>query len=85
MKVRSQAATSFADYCTGKIWTLDADDPHQIELMIDTDLNIAAFALIDGEVYVLSHNIPVAELRRMVWVCLQCGQVQQVLRGVIHW
>jgi len=49
----------FADYCSGKIWALQASNTgkYQRQLLIESGLNIASFAQgNDGEIYVIHHG-----------------------------
>lgn len=45
----------YADYCSGKVWTVDAGHPEQgAALLMESGLNISAFAEgLDGEIYLL--------------------------------
>lgn len=45
----------YADYCSGKVWTLDAAQPERgATLLMESGLNISSFAEgLDGEIYLL--------------------------------
>ena len=49
----------YADYYGGQIWALDTTSDDDPVLLLDTDLNIAAFGQgRDGAVYVVTHDSP---------------------------
>lgn len=54
---QAQGRYLFADYCTGRIWTLQADGPNgTMEALTDTRFRITSFGVdAAGELYVVSH------------------------------
>jgi glucose/arabinose dehydrogenase len=45
----------FADFCSGRLWAVDADEPSAVSLILDTGLTIASFGQdADGEAYLLT-------------------------------
>lgn len=55
----------YADFCSGRLWALDADRPGAASLVLDTDLTIASFGQdAEGEVYLLTFEGQIVRIGR---------------------
>jgi glucose/arabinose dehydrogenase len=55
----------YADFCSGRLWALDADRPAAASLVLETDLTIASFGQdAEGEVYLLTFEGQIVRIGR---------------------